>query len=325
MTSDTSKPLLMVDIDGVISLFGVPATPAWRGRRSQRTAGAAAQGASTRSTACRTSFRPPPPRTCSSWPSDFDLVWASGWEERAEEHLPRLLGLPAGLPFLRFERSPGARANAHWKLAAIDAYAGHAPAGVDRRRLQRRLPRVGRRSARRRRCSCSTEPARRAHVAGGAAAGGVGAGALARRDATPPPRQRAAAPTPPPARPRGARAERPQPDALARAPRRDASPAADHSPAGAGHAPAASVCSRTTSPFADTLRAWISTGAPAIGVPSRSVRRPSSSGRGAASTARARPRSAPRPRRRRRSARASPAPGARPAGARRGGSPGSSP
>jgi hypothetical protein len=53
-------------------------------------------------------------------------VWASGWEERAEEHLPRLLGLPAGLPFLRFQRAPG-RGNAHWKLQAIDAFAGVRP------------------------------------------------------------------------------------------------------------------------------------------------------------------------------------------------------
>ena len=26
---------------------------------------------------------------------DFELVWCSGWEERADEHLPRLLGRPA--------------------------------------------------------------------------------------------------------------------------------------------------------------------------------------------------------------------------------------
>jgi len=56
----------------------------------------------------------------------FDLVWASGWEERANEHLPHLLGLPPELPFLRFERAVG-RANAHWKLDAIDAYAGARP------------------------------------------------------------------------------------------------------------------------------------------------------------------------------------------------------
>jgi hypothetical protein len=59
----------------------------------------------------------------------FDLVWASGWEEKAEEHLPHLLGLPARLPFLRFPRRAGAlrSANAHWKLAAIEAFAGARP------------------------------------------------------------------------------------------------------------------------------------------------------------------------------------------------------
>jgi HAD domain in Swiss Army Knife RNA repair proteins len=56
----------------------------------------------------------------------FELVWASGWEERANEHLPHLLGLPPALPFLRFQRQVG-RTNAHWKLDAIDAYAGQRP------------------------------------------------------------------------------------------------------------------------------------------------------------------------------------------------------
>lgn len=58
--------------------------------------------------------------------ADFELVWCSGWEERANEHLPHLLGLPPGLPFLRFERSVG-RANAHWKLEAIDEFAAARP------------------------------------------------------------------------------------------------------------------------------------------------------------------------------------------------------
>jgi HAD domain in Swiss Army Knife RNA repair proteins len=53
----------------------------------------------------------------------FDLVWASGWEEKAEEYMPRLLGLPARLPFLRFERAVGHN-SAHWKLAAVEAHAG---------------------------------------------------------------------------------------------------------------------------------------------------------------------------------------------------------
>ena len=51
----------------------------------------------------------------------FDPVWCSGWEEKADEHLPHLLGLPR-FPHLEFERNPGRR-HAHWKLAAIESYA----------------------------------------------------------------------------------------------------------------------------------------------------------------------------------------------------------
>lgn len=56
----------------------------------------------------------------------FDNVWCTGWEERADEHLPGLLGLAHSYPYLTFERSPG-QVHAHWKLAAIDAYAGARP------------------------------------------------------------------------------------------------------------------------------------------------------------------------------------------------------
>ena len=57
----------------------------------------------------------------------FELVWCSGWEEKADEHLPCVLRVPRGLPFLSFD-SAAAPGHAHWKLAAIDAYAGpHRP------------------------------------------------------------------------------------------------------------------------------------------------------------------------------------------------------
>jgi hypothetical protein len=117
------KPLLMVDIDGVISLFGFAGQAPW-GPHS---------GDSKQPTTLDGSFHTvdgiPHFLSCTAashllaLTANFDLVWASGWEEKAEEYLPRLLGLPAGLPFLRFERSPG-RANAHWKLAAIEEHAG---------------------------------------------------------------------------------------------------------------------------------------------------------------------------------------------------------
>jgi hypothetical protein len=54
-----------------------------------------------------------------------DLAWCSGWEEKASEHLPALVGAPA-IPHLSFDRNPG-RGHAHWKLAAIEAHAGDRP------------------------------------------------------------------------------------------------------------------------------------------------------------------------------------------------------
>ena len=53
----------------------------------------------------------------------FECVWCTGWEDRADEHLPRLLGLPGGWAHLTF--AAGAAAGGlHWKLAAIEAHAG---------------------------------------------------------------------------------------------------------------------------------------------------------------------------------------------------------
>jgi hypothetical protein len=111
------KPLLMVDIDGVISLFGFAGPTPWAGHAlTPDVAFHAIDG-------IPHFLSHAAARHLRDLVSDFDLVWASGWEEKAEEHLPRLLGLPAGLPFLRFERSPG-RTHPHWKLAAIEEHAG---------------------------------------------------------------------------------------------------------------------------------------------------------------------------------------------------------
>ena len=102
------RPLLAVDIDGVISLFG---------------------------------FEERPPHThfqlvdgvphCISLPvgdrllrlsERFELVWASGWEDKANFYLPQLLGVPE-LPHIGFDVAPRS-GGAHWKLAALEAYAG---------------------------------------------------------------------------------------------------------------------------------------------------------------------------------------------------------
>jgi HAD domain in Swiss Army Knife RNA repair proteins len=117
----------MVDIDGVISLFGFAGQTPWM--RPASTQAADARPAAMPAGSFHTIdgiphfLSPAAAAHLRTLMANFDLVWASGWEEKAEEYLPRLLDLPSGLPFLRFERSPG-RGNAHWKLAAIERYAG---------------------------------------------------------------------------------------------------------------------------------------------------------------------------------------------------------
>jgi hypothetical protein len=104
------RPLLLIDIDGVISLFGFDATQPPPGRfllvdgiPHFLSAGAG--------------------ELLTDLHRDFELVWCSGWEEKADAHLPYALGLPAGLPHLTFAAAPGPRAR-HWKLESIDRFAG---------------------------------------------------------------------------------------------------------------------------------------------------------------------------------------------------------
>jgi hypothetical protein len=112
-----TKPLLMVDIDGVLSLFGAGA------------AGRPGDGSFHSIEGIPHFLSATAAAHLLALGEQFELVWASGWEERADEHLPHLLGVPAGLPFLRFTRDVGGHngARAHWKLDAIDAYAGRRP------------------------------------------------------------------------------------------------------------------------------------------------------------------------------------------------------
>jgi hypothetical protein len=109
-STNSHKPLLLVDIDGVISLFGGAQLASKDG--SFHSIDGMFHFLSSTAAAHLLALG-----------EQFELVWCSGWEEKANEHLPHLLGLPPALPYLRFERAVG-RANAHWKLAAIDEFAG---------------------------------------------------------------------------------------------------------------------------------------------------------------------------------------------------------
>ncbi|MGH2857257.1 MAG: hypothetical protein ACRDMJ_07200 [Solirubrobacteraceae bacterium] len=113
--------MLLIDVDGVLSLFGFEPSAPPPGRLAlvdglphffSSTAGALLAGLN----------------------DDFELTWCTGWEERAGEHLPLALGVPAGLGHLSFGPPAPAAAAAgtsgarHWKLDAIDRHAGpHRP------------------------------------------------------------------------------------------------------------------------------------------------------------------------------------------------------
>jgi hypothetical protein len=104
------RPLLFVDIDGVISLYGFPANAAPPGTWCQvdgiahlLSAGAAGH--------------------LHELATHFELVWCSGWEEKANEHLPHLLGL-GPYPHLSFPLDPESE---HWKIRSIENHAGDRP------------------------------------------------------------------------------------------------------------------------------------------------------------------------------------------------------
>jgi HAD domain in Swiss Army Knife RNA repair proteins len=115
------KPILLVDVDGVISLWGFPAD-------------ARPDGAFAAIDGMPHFLSTEAGRHLRALSETFDLVWCTGWEEKANEYLPSLLGLPGPLPHLSFDRHvpTGTTMPGHWKLGAIDAYVdGRAVAWVD--------------------------------------------------------------------------------------------------------------------------------------------------------------------------------------------------
>jgi HAD domain in Swiss Army Knife RNA repair proteins len=106
------KPLLLVDIDGVLSLFGFAS--------DSRPAGSWLNVDGIVHLISATASE-----HLHRLADTFELVWCSGWEEKANEHLVAALGFGQVLPFLRFSQVPATER--HWKLAAIEAHAGDRP------------------------------------------------------------------------------------------------------------------------------------------------------------------------------------------------------
>ena len=113
MADDNShKPILFVDVDGVISLFGFSPTESELPGRFHWIDGVAhCIPDDVGERLVRLAER-------------FELVWATGWEEKANEYLPYILSLPEPeLPCLIFQ-GQAVFGSAHWKLDAIEQYAG---------------------------------------------------------------------------------------------------------------------------------------------------------------------------------------------------------
>jgi len=113
-----SKPILAVDVDGVISLFGFDEPPEKPEVQFELIDGmvhcvSLAAGERLRRLS-----------------ESYELLWATGWEEKANLHLTDLLDLPE-LPFLTF--GGAARfGSAHWKLEPLETFAaGRTLAWID--------------------------------------------------------------------------------------------------------------------------------------------------------------------------------------------------
>ncbi|HEX2706494.1 MAG TPA: hypothetical protein VHM66_00620 [Solirubrobacterales bacterium] len=113
-----SRPILAVDVDGVISLFGFDEAPDKSVAQFELVDGVLH---------CISLLAG---KRLMRLSEHYELIWASGWEDKANYYLPGMLGLPE-LPHLTFDGA--ARfGSAHWKLGPLDAYCkGRAMAWID--------------------------------------------------------------------------------------------------------------------------------------------------------------------------------------------------
>jgi hypothetical protein len=106
-------PILALDVDGVISLFGFESIETAPGRFELIDG-------------VPHCISPAAGDRLRRLAEHYELIWATGWEERANFHLPRLLGLPEELPYLTFD-GRASFGTAHWKLDALAEYAESRP------------------------------------------------------------------------------------------------------------------------------------------------------------------------------------------------------
>ena len=109
-----NRPVLFVDVDGVISLFGFNPSDPLPGRFHSIDGILHCIGHDAAARLARLAQR-------------YELVWATGWEEKANEYLVHILELEDQLPVLTFD-GRAVFGSSHWKLEAIEEYARERPA-----------------------------------------------------------------------------------------------------------------------------------------------------------------------------------------------------
>jgi hypothetical protein len=118
-TERDRKPLLAVDIDGVISLFG------FEGARAHELSQDTPRGEFHLIDGMPHCISRAAGERLRRLSESYELLWCSGWEDRANDHLPRILGLPE-LPYLSFD-GQARFGTAHWKLGPLERYARGRP------------------------------------------------------------------------------------------------------------------------------------------------------------------------------------------------------
>ena len=109
---EDGKPILAVDIDGVIAPFGFEEPPRWEGAEFHLIDGALH---------C---ISVPAGQRLQRLALDYELVWATGWEKGAHQ-ISEMLGLPEW-PYLTFD-GKAQFGSADWKLGPLERYAGERP------------------------------------------------------------------------------------------------------------------------------------------------------------------------------------------------------
>lgn len=124
-----AQPLLFIDVDGVISTYGFAGNQ--RDPRSQIAAGPVSVGEANGRfhmvDGIVHHIGAGMDRRVGSLLPHFECVWATGWGDRANDHLIHILEMPGELEVVEFEVAPSTDGSGHWKLNALTQRAADRP------------------------------------------------------------------------------------------------------------------------------------------------------------------------------------------------------